>query len=96
MIEHENSMHTRGWIGCEECAQERIRQHLEDPETIASLMRGMEDTRAGRVLPWRVAMWPLPRWAFSVLYAIAPFTWGRSTRRLFKTADPTSQKQEEQ
>ena len=68
-----------------EPTETEIQAHLErqmaDPEWIAAIQRGREDARAGRFIPWRLAVLPLPRWAFAVLFWIAPYTWGRKFRR---------------
>lgn len=54
----------------------------DDLEWQAEMARDLADVRAGRLLPWRIAMLPLPEWAFALLYKIAPYTWGRGARRL--------------
>ena len=60
-----------------------IEADLADPEWRASMARSATDIRAGRVLPARIALMPLPGWAFHILFTyIAPWTWGRRTRRM--------------
>ena len=63
---------------------------LNDPEWIAGMKRSAADIAAGRVLPWRVAMLPLPRWAFWVLFhLVAPWTLGRTAKRLARSSSDT-------
>lgn len=61
--------------------------YMKDAEWLESMRRSAEDMRAGRVLPWRVAMLPLPQWAIDLLFKVAPYTWGRRARRI-AGADP--------
>jgi hypothetical protein len=49
----------------------------------AELQESMDNAAAGKVLPWRLALAPLPGPVFWVLFNwIAPWTWGRKIRRL--------------
>ena len=58
-------------------------QDRADTDLANSLARGRADIAAGRVLPWRLVMWNLPRPLVWVLFHwIAPWTWGRKARRL--------------
>lgn len=63
--------------------QAMLKAHMEDPEVIRDLEVSLKDVRRGRVLPWRIALLPLPRWVFWILFAVAPvLPVGRLTRRL--------------
>lgn len=67
----------------EEEVEARLAARMEDPDWIEGMRRSHEDMLAGRVLPWRLAVLPLPRWLVWVLFHwIAPWTWGRSVRKM--------------
>lgn len=67
----------------EEEVEARLAARMEDPDWIEDMRRSHEDMLAGRVLPWRLAVLPLPRWLVWVLFHwIAPWTWGRSVRKM--------------
>lgn len=70
----------------------RIEADLADPEWRARMERSLADARAGRVIPARLALLPLPRWAFWVLFRIAPYLWGRSMRLPVSQPDKPGQR----
>lgn len=75
-------------VGVSAEVRARMEADMADPEWAASMQRSLEDVEAGRVLPWRIAMLPLPDWLFHVLFHwIAPWTSGRRIRRAHKRTD---------
>lgn len=71
---------TSGWWECDfDCGTRFIPFPVPDWN---ELRESMNDAAKGRVLPWRIAMLPLPRWAFSLVFAIAPYIWGRKVKKL--------------
>lgn len=71
-----------------EPTKEQILADLNDPETIEGIKRSMDDVRRGRVLPYRIlgplTLLNLPNWVVSILFRIAPYTYGRKIRKFYK------------
>ena len=66
-----------------------IERDMADPEWVAQMRGSLDDAVAGRILPMSIAMLPLPRWTFYVLYHwVAPWTWGRRMRTVARKAIP--------
>jgi hypothetical protein len=60
-----------------------IERDMADPEWRASMERSLADVRAGRVIPLRIGpieTLSLPQWAITILFWVAPWTWGRRSR----------------
>ena len=70
----------------------QIAHDMADPEWVAKMWVSLDHAASGRIIPARIALLPLPRWMFSVLFWIAPWTWGRRYRRVIGPSSSTGAK----